>query len=151
MKRGFPRERTFVGRTYSNTMSRNGSGSYGKKWENREYPHPYTAMDSNIAQISKPRLRESARNKICGTCGIHVKDDLVGLIVYNPRAKRNMRAGNGSNWLNSESGPYHLKCLALNFTMCPMLSATKTFMPAVALWDDVKDEIRALNQIKFGS
>lgn len=122
-------------------------GSYGRKWENKEYPHPYTAEEYSIAQINKPRLKESARNKICGTCGEHVKEDLVGLILYNPRAKRNRLAGSGDNWLHAEAGPYHLKCLVLNFTMCPMLAATKTFMPAVALWDDVKDDIRELAKV----
>jgi hypothetical protein len=145
MKRGYPRPRTMVGKTHSNRLASAGAGgSYGKKWENREYPHPYTANDGNIAHINKPRLRESTRNKICGTCGLHVKEDLVGLILYNPRAKRNRLAGNGDNLLHAEAGPYHLKCLTLNFTMCPMLAATKTFMPAVGLWDDVKDDIRKL-------
>lgn len=143
MKRGYPRPRMMVGKTYSNHYAGT-NGSYGKAWNDREYPHPYTAMDHSIAQINKPRLRESANNKICGTCGLHVKEDLVGLILYNPLSKRNRNAGNGKNWLHAEAGPYHLKCLTLNFTMCPMLAATKTFMPAVALWDDVKDDIRIL-------
>lgn len=131
-----------VGKTGSNPYAGT-NGSYGGKWENREYPHPYTASEDSVSNISDSRLKESVRNKICGTCGIHVKEDLVGLIIYNDKARLGTvteKARRG--WIHRESGPYHLKCLSLNFTLCPMLSETKLYVPAVALWEDVKQDIR---------
>lgn len=141
MERGFPRPRIEHGVTTSNPyMGRN--GSYGKKWENRSYPVPYTASDTKVSNIDAVRLNESINNKVCGTCGDPVEEDLVGLIIYNDKARLGSVTQEQRNgWLHRESGPYHLKCLALNFTMCPMLAETKLYAPAVGLWSEVKDDI----------
>jgi hypothetical protein len=142
MKRGFPRPRGFVKRTVTHPSG----GSYGKKWDNREYPWPYSASSNTISNISEGRMRECALFKRCGTCGDPVKEDLVGLIIYNvnsaycvnynTKIKKSARP-----ILNTESGPYHLKCLALNFTMCPHLAKTKHFEPAVGLWSEVRNQV----------
>lgn len=152
MKTGFPRPRSFVFETTSNPYQpRKGQreGSYGKKWEHREYPHPYTAEEYNLARINRTRLFETIDNKLCGTCGLPVEEDLVGLILYNPHTRNHKISENRKIWFHGESGPYHLKCLSLNFTMCPMLSQTKLYIPAVALWDDVKNIIAAVASNSF--
>lgn len=133
MKRGFPRPRTYVGKT-SRHPSR---GSYGKRWNSKTYPHPYTASDDAVSNISEGRVRECTTFKRCGTCGEPVDDDLVGLIIYNTHSPKIK----SKDWLHAESGPYHFKCLVLNFTMCPHLVETKQFLPAVGLWKDVREEI----------
>ena len=118
-------------------------GSYGEKWDGKDYPQPYTAQSDNIASIHQGRLTQSVTFKLCGTCGEPVQEELVGIIVRNPESRID-KSYSQWGYLHSESGPYHLKCLALNFTMCPHLAATSTYMPAVALWSDVKDEIKVL-------
>lgn len=141
MKRGFPRPKHFIEKT-TRHPSKN---SYGKKWNNKWYPHPYNASDNYPANISQPRLIECITFKKCGTCGKPVEEELVGLILSNPASPVWRDAGKAWNngWLHSESGPYHLHCLVLNFTMCPHLVELKQFMPAVALWKDVRSEILA--------
>jgi len=119
---------------------RSRSESYGKQWDDREYPHPYTAEEDGIAAIHQGRLKESITFKRCGTCGETVEDDLVGLIIYN-NSSQIARDKSDGRVLHSESGPYHLKCLALNFTMCPHLANTKIYAPAVGLWKDVRQDI----------
>lgn len=138
MKRGFPRPKYFIEMTTRHPSKKN----YGKKWNNKWYPHPYNASDDHPANISQNRMIECVRFKLCGTCGEPVKEDLVGLIICNLRspAFRTKSWPDGS-WLHSESGPYHLKCLSLNFAMCPHLIETKQYLPAVALWKDVRAEI----------
>lgn len=131
MKRGFPRPMYFIEKA-----SRH--GGYGKKWNNRWYPHPYTASDGYPANINQQRLAESVYFKKCGTCGEPVKEELVGLILNNRRSPVHDK---NSGLINSESGPYHLKCLSLNFTVCPHLVETKQFIPAVGLWKDVRADI----------
>jgi hypothetical protein len=139
VKRGFPRPRHLIEKTTRHPTK----GSYGKKWDNKTYPHPYNASDNHPANISTARLAECIKFKKCGTCGEPVDEDLVGLILANPASpiwkRHDKRWYRG--WLHSESGPYHLKCLTLNFTMCPHLVETKQYMPAVGLWKDVRAEI----------
>jgi hypothetical protein len=140
MKRGFPRPRTMVGTLYSNPKSKR--GGYRAKWNNREYPHPYTASDDNVAAIHDGRRVETVMFKRCGTCGEPVKDECVGLILYNVDTKDGKHVRTYEDWLHSESGPYHLKCLALNFAMCPHLSETDIYMAGYAKWSDVYPMIR---------
>lgn len=140
MKRGFPRPMTYVGKTYSNPRKRNGKAvkSYGKKWDGKKYPHPYTAQEYNIGAIHRGRLKESIKFKRCGACGEPVEDELVGLILWNPRSKANTQH---KDWLHSESGPYHFKCLVLTMTRCPHIANTKRFLAACGNWSDVKAQI----------
>lgn len=139
MKRGFPRPKHFIEKTKRHPSR----GSYGKKWNNKHYPHPYNADDDYPANISTSRLVQCIRFKLCGTCGEPVKEDLVGLVVANPASPvwKQFNKQWYRGWLHSESGPYHLSCLSLNFAMCPHLVETKQYMPAVALWKDVRADI----------
>ena len=137
MKRGFPRPRGFIERT-SRHPSR---GSYGKKWNNKFYPWPYSATDDSIANIDG-RMKECVMFKRCGTCGDPVEEELVGLILWNPASPK-VRSSEDKDWINPESGPYHFKCLVLNFTMCPHLSETKQFLPGCGSWKDVRPLILA--------
>lgn len=139
MKKGFPRPKYFIEKTKRHPSK----GSYGKKWNNKFYPHPYNAADSYPASISQSRLIQCVTFKLCGTCGEPVIEELVGLIICNPRSPAFTKKSWPDGWLHSESGPYHLKCLSLNFAMCPHLVETKQYLPAVALWTDVRAEILA--------
>lgn len=133
MKRGFPRPRMYVGTTRRHPSR----GSYGAKWNNKTYPHPYSASERVIADIHPGRMKECVKFKICGTCGDVVEDDMVGLILYNPKSPK----VSGRDWLNPESGPYHFKCLIINFTQCPHLVETRQFMPGCALWSDIREQM----------
>ena len=77
--------------------------------------------------------------KRCATCGDPVEEEEVGLILFNTRSRASGSWERG--WIHSESGPYHLKCLVLNFTLCPHLADTKIFMPGYGKWTDVREEI----------
>lgn len=140
MKRGFPRPRVFIDKTHTHPSK----GSYGRKWDKKSYPHPYNASDSNVAEIHEGRLKESIKFKVCGTCGEHIEEDLVGLIINNTRSPKVYKVYKDGAILNTESGPYHIKCLQLNFTMCPHLVELQTFIPAVASWDDIAPQLREL-------
>lgn len=138
MKRGFPRPKAFVAKTSRSPYKK----GYGKRWDNRWYPWPYTADANTISDISEGRMLECIYFKRCGTCGEPVKEENVGLILYNPRSPK--ISGTSPHYrplLHKESGPYHLKCLVLNFTMCPHLAATKLYMPGYGKWTDVRDQI----------
>lgn len=139
MKRGFPRPTAFIEKTRTNPYAR--SDSYGKKWDNRRYPWPYTASDSIISNISNKRLRATILEKRCSVCGDKVEEDLVGLVLYNEKSRVK---GPHPDWLHPESGPFHFPCLALAFKVCPHLAETKVFMPGCGLWDDVKKPIKQI-------
>lgn len=137
MKSGFPRPRMFVERTSRHPSK----GSYGKKWNNKSYPHPYSASDTSIADINAERLRECVVDSKCGTCGDPVaQDEFVGLILWN---QRSIKTKAEKGWLNSESGPYHLKCLIINFTQCPHLVETQQFIPGCGVWSEVQPQMVA--------
>lgn len=134
MKRGFPRPSEFIEKT---SRSLKKSGSYGKKWNNRWYPWPYSASDHAISNISAGRMEECVHFKRCGTCGEPVKEEMVGLVLYNPKAK-SVKEVHGNKLLHQESGPYHLKCLVLNFTACPHLVESGEYMPGYGEWKILK-------------
>lgn len=141
MRRGFPRPKAFVEKTSRSPYRKHRGGNYGKKWNNRYYPWPYTASDDKISNISRARLKESVYFKKCGTCGEPVEEEMVGLIVYNTRSRKLGPMVDKGTLLHSESGPYHLKCLALNFVSCPHLAATNLYEPAYGKWSDVRQQI----------
>lgn len=136
MKRGFPRPLAFITRTSRSPYAR-GDGSYGKRWDGKNYPWPYSASTTKVSNLDRGRMKECFLFKRCGTCGEAVVEEEVGLILYNPRSK----GVQGNDVLHHESGPYHLKCLVLNFTKCPHLAATKQFMPAYGSWKDVRPQL----------
>jgi hypothetical protein len=144
MKRGFPRPRTFIEQT-SRHPSRY-CGNYGDKWNNKSYPHPYNAENDCVAEINSGRIKESIQFKVCGTCGTTIEEDLVGLVIYNQRSDKTLFRGpyHKRPLLHTESGPYHIKCMVMNFTMCPHLVELKTFLPAIASWTDVGPQLREL-------
>src|SRR5690348_10568755 len=120
MKRGFPRPLTKIEKTSSNP--RRGKTSYGRKWDGRNYPHPYAATEDNLARISTGRKAECVKFKRCMNCGEPVKEEVVGLILYNPKSKV---GGRFDDYIHHESGPYHFKCLVQSMTMCPHLATSK--------------------------
>lgn len=142
MKRGFPRPLTKIEKTSSNLSrsARNTTGSYGKKWDGRNYPHPYAATEENLARISTGRKAECVKFKRCMNCGEVVKEDIVGLILYNPRSRMGMKF---DDFIHHESGPYHFKCLIQSMTMCPHLATNKRFMAGSGEWSVVKPLIAA--------
>lgn len=143
MKTGFPRPRTHVGTTTSNPYDRKRrGGSFGREWNDRDYPHPYTASSTNVASIDRTRLYKSVHEKLCGTCGEYIEEDMVGLILFNTNTRASSFKHN--DWIHSETGPYHLKCLVLNFTMCPMLAKTKVYMPGYGSWEVVGPMVKEL-------
>lgn len=131
MEKGFPRPVVYVDKTTTNTECEdpNDYGSWGKEWDNRNYPMPYTAEDTFIAALSNTRAFECVQNKLCFVCGEHVDDDLVGLIA------------DSKDWIHRESGPFHFKCLHLSFITCPYLATTGKMFVACGSWSDLKDEI----------
>lgn len=138
MKRGFPRPMAYISKTTRSPYK--GKSSYGKKWDNRRYPWPYSASDHTISNISTGRMRECIKFKRCAVCGDPVEEEFVGLIIYNTRSPK-VRS---KKWLHVESGPYHLKCLNIAFTTCPHLADTKQFLPACGNWSDVRPSLMYL-------
>lgn len=140
MKTGFPRPRIFVKTTSTSAYKRHKNGNFGEKWNNRWYPHPYTATEAVVSRISPQRLKESVLDKLCGVCGEHVEEDLVGLIIYNTRSPKSSK-GESNGILHTESGPYHFKCLNIAFSTCPYIAEGKVFLGACGLWSEVGQQI----------
>lgn len=141
MKKGFPRPKGFVERTSRHPSK----GSYGKKWNNKWYPWPYSASATTISNISS-RMKQCVQFKLCGTCGDPVEEEVVGLILFNPASPYVRKGDMGEaddGLINAETGPYHLKCLVLNFNMCPHLVETKQFMPGYGEWKVVRPLVMA--------
>ena len=138
MKRGFPRPLTKIEKTHSNP--RRGKTSYGKKWDGRNYPHPYAANEDNLARIHEGRKFECVKFKRCLNCGEPVKEDVVGLLLYNPNSRLGTRF---NDYIHSEAGPYHFKCLRQSISMCPHIATTQRFIAGSGEWKVVKPMIEA--------
>lgn len=136
MKRGLPRPRTHVERVVYRELYPN-----PKKWDNRYYPHPYNASDDDVAIIGEGRLRQSVIFKLCGVCGELVEDEEVGLVLYNYESSQAPEWETHKDWVMSESGPYHLPCLQIAFTMCPHLADTDKYFPGYGSWPDVREQV----------
>ncbi len=129
----------FVERTSRSPYANN---KYPGRWNNKWYPWPYSASEDTISNISQGRMLECVTFKRCGTCGLPVEEECVGLIIYNPHSPDVMgKTHKEKAILHMESGPYHLKCLELNFAKCPHLAATKIYLPAYGKWSDVRQQI----------
>lgn len=125
MKRGFPRPTADID-------DERVEKRWGKKWNKRRYPWPYTASDFYIGESNNTRPRECIDEKLCGNCGIKVEEDLVHVIITNePRS---------FDYVWYESGPFHEKCVLQVLTLCPAISevflddGTKKYEHALAPW-----------------
>lgn len=136
MKRGFPRPLTKIGTTSSNPKSGAPlSGSYGKRWDNRVYPHPYAADEDNLARIHEGRKAECVIFKLCLNCGKPVEEEVVGLLFANPNSPLGKPH---EDYVHTETGPYHFKCLVQSLTLCPALSTSKRFVGGNGEWKVVR-------------
>jgi hypothetical protein len=118
MKRGFPRPKTHINKS-----------RYGKKWSNRDYPHPYSASDDSIALVSESRNIQIIKFKMCSVCGEQVRGKFVHLLVnvVDPQ------------WtIHHESGPFHERCIIIALKMCPEIAESGKYEHAIGEWKYVR-------------
>ncbi len=143
MYKGFPRPRITVEKF-------SGSWTYAKvednpdaikheieKGEGKEYPHPFSASDSNISILDNARVYQCATQKLCIVCGEFVFGEKVWVYYY------------GGD-LQSDAGPIHEKCMRLTENLCPAMRVDQThgepgriYEWREVVWRDVQQRIIA--------
>lgn len=132
MKRGFPRPQMHVEQTQTHRVwneygkSYAYVGSYGERWDNKNYPVPYTAEEDAISQLHSGRMRECVTFKRCVACGESIQEEIVSLML---------RKGE----LHSESGPFHDKCARLTQNLCPHINLGSEYAFVKRRWDEVRE------------
>lgn len=131
MKRGFPRPQMHVDKTRTHRVWNESEdrysyiGSYGEKWDGKNYPVPYTAEEDAISQLHSGRMRECVAFKRCVACGEPVQEEIISLMLKKGE-------------LHSESGPFHSKCARLTQAMCPHINVGSEYTFVNRRWDEVR-------------
>ena len=132
MKRGYPRPQMHVSKCVTNTTADGRSGvGYGERWDNKNYPVPYTAEEDAISTLHDGRLKECVHFNKCIACGEPVENKTIPILLRN-------------NEVMGESGPFHEKCAKLTERMCPHVAVSTEYGFKHMAWAEVKPKILAI-------
>lgn len=124
MTKGFPRPRKYIKKIRPRLERNKTIFSYDAKWDNKEYPMPYTGRVNQVGYLAYGRVAECVKNRLCIVCGEKVEDPWA--YIYE-------------NFFTDDSGPFHEKCVTITQKLCPFVNENPDIFRFVKVdWHELK-------------